>query len=76
MATERNYGQTAEDVTSRPAEADKPIYQTGEGDPVNRSTGEARWGRENVGGVWLFAMALGALFIATLILFLILGLFF
>jgi hypothetical protein len=75
MATERKYGQTPEDVTHSPAEAEMPVYQSGEGDPVNRAGSEARWGPENVGGVWLFAMALGALFISVLILFLVIGLF-
>lgn len=75
MATRRQYGQTPEDVTRLPAEADKPVLQSGEGDPVNQAASEARWGRENVSGVWLFAIGLGALLISVLILFLILGLF-
>jgi hypothetical protein len=75
MSTQGQYGQTREDVTKLPAEADKPVLQSGEGDPVNRPAAEARWGAENIGGVWLFAMALGALFISALIVFLILGLF-
>jgi hypothetical protein len=74
MTTQR-YGQTQEDLDQLPAEADKPLYKTGEGDPVNRPAAEARWGVENVGGVWLLAIGLGALFVSVLILFLIIGLF-
>jgi hypothetical protein len=75
MTTRREYGQTQADLDKLPAEADKPVYKTGEGDPVNRPAAEARWGVENVGGVWLLAIGLGALFVAVLILFLVIGLF-
>lgn len=75
MTTQRHYGQTQEDVDELPAEAGKPVYKTGEGDPVNQPAAEARWGAENVGGVWLFAVGLGALLVSVLILFLIIGLF-
>lgn len=75
MTTPNNYGATRKDVTDLPAEAGKPVLQSSEGDLVNQEASEARWGRENTGGVGLSVMAFGAIILGVLALFIILGIF-